>query len=344
MKALAETFREGDFIETKEGFIFDVKGLVHPPNSVVAYIRYVPDCTGSRNRNGTSFRKIYELSDRYSFLRRRAPEYLVHDVVFDEEMIEVPRTRIARHYEPLTRTRELLRNARTALERKSIEMITILASASSTSAEEFGISGSVLVGLAGPVSDIDIIVYGNKRSQGIRKVLRALLKEDNSFKAYGEEKLRKLFESRHEETGIPFGDYVRCEARKDFQGYFKGTDFFVRYVKDVHEVNEEYGSIIYRALGRSRLEATVTGDKEAIFTPCTYQIKDISMTTTDVMPPKEIVSFRGQFCEQARVGEKVAAQGKIEQLSKKNRTWNRMLLGSARTDFMIAYHSGCGDG
>ena len=317
---------------------------MHPPISVVAYIRYVPDATGSRRRNGTSFRKIYELNDRYSFLRRRAPEYLVHDAVFDEEMIEVPRTHIARHYEPLKRTKELLHSARTALERKSIEMITILASASSTSTEEFGISGSVLVGLAGSLSDIDIIVYGYERSQRIRKVLAALLKEGNDFKAYGEKKLRKLHGSRHEETGISFADYARCEARKDFQGCFRGTDFFVRYVKDVHEVNEEYGSITYRALGHSRLEATVTSDDDAIFTPCTYQINSTHMSTTDVMPPKEVASFRGQFCEQARVGETIVAQGKIEQLSERNRTWNRLLLGSTRTDFMIAYPSGCREG
>jgi predicted nucleotidyltransferase len=223
-------------------------------------------------------------------------------------------------------------------------MITILASASSTSTEEFGISGSVLVGLAGSISDIDIIIYGCERSQRIRKVFATLLREDNDFKAYGEEKLRKLHESRHGETGIFFEDYARCEARKDFQGCFKGTDFFVRYVKDVHEVNEEYGSISYRALGHSRLKATVTSDDDAIFTPCTYQIKDTHISTTDAMPPKEIVSFRGQFCEQARVGEIVVAQGKVEQLSERNRTWNRLLLGSTRTDFMIAYPSGCGDG
>jgi len=58
---------------------------------VVAYIRYVPDATWLQKKERNHFRKIYELNDRYSFLRRTAPEYLVHDAVFDEEMIEVPR-------------------------------------------------------------------------------------------------------------------------------------------------------------------------------------------------------------------------------------------------------------
>ena len=33
---------EGDFIETKDGIIFDVKGFLHPINRTIAYIRYVP--------------------------------------------------------------------------------------------------------------------------------------------------------------------------------------------------------------------------------------------------------------------------------------------------------------
>jgi len=37
-----EVYREGDFIESVEGFIFDVKGMIQPSDKVVAYVRYVP--------------------------------------------------------------------------------------------------------------------------------------------------------------------------------------------------------------------------------------------------------------------------------------------------------------
>jgi predicted nucleotidyltransferase len=33
---------EGDFIETKDGIIFDVKGFLHPADRIIAYIRYIP--------------------------------------------------------------------------------------------------------------------------------------------------------------------------------------------------------------------------------------------------------------------------------------------------------------
>ncbi len=44
--------REGDFIETHEGLVFDVKGLVHPPERVIAFLRYYPSPKGKRKRDG----------------------------------------------------------------------------------------------------------------------------------------------------------------------------------------------------------------------------------------------------------------------------------------------------
>jgi len=319
--------------------IFDVKGLVHPPDKIVAFVRYVPDPLGDRRRGGIKYRKIYELSERYSFLRQTVPEYLVHDPVFDEDLIEVPRQRILHHHEPLRKTRELLRNADTVLEQKTVEMISLMASASSVPKEEFGVSGSMLVGLAGPDSDIDIVVYGSERCRRVRRALTALLKDGDEFKPYGEEKVRALYRSRHGETGVSFPDYARCELRKDFQGYFKGTDFFVRYVKDSSEIDEEYGSVRYQALGYGKLKGIVSSDDEAIFTPCTYPLRDVHPIDFDVEPPKEAVSFRGQFCEQARKGERIIARGKLERRIDGGKAFNRLLLGNTRLDFMVAYPS-----
>jgi len=73
--------REGDLIETEANLIFDVKGPVHPPDRVVAFIRYFPDGQGKRTRGGRSFGKVYSLPKRYALLKERFPEYLVYDSV-----------------------------------------------------------------------------------------------------------------------------------------------------------------------------------------------------------------------------------------------------------------------
>jgi predicted nucleotidyltransferase len=43
--------REGDLIETRSNAFFDVKGLVHPPRKVVAFIRFFPNPKGDNDTN-----------------------------------------------------------------------------------------------------------------------------------------------------------------------------------------------------------------------------------------------------------------------------------------------------
>jgi len=181
------------------------------------------------------------------------------------------------------------------------------------------------------------MVYGSVSCNEVRNKLEDLLSSDGDFKPYGEDKVRELYEQRQGESGISYEDYARCELRKDFQGLFKGTDFFVRYVKEVSETTEEYGSTIYSRLGYGRLTAVVSDDREAIFTPCTYPLRDAELEDLKTGPPREIVSFRGQFCEQAREGEHVIAQGKLELCRKSNESYKRLILGNTHRDFMILH-------
>ena len=54
-------------------------------------------------------------------------------------------------------------------------------------------------------------------------------------------------------------------------------------------------------------------------------------------PLREIVSFRGRFCEQASNGEMVEAQGKIELVTNKKNgdEFYRLILGNKPTDYMV---------
>ena len=74
--------REGDLLETHEGLIFDVKGLVHPPKKIIAFLRYYPDTNGDRVRKGIRYKKIYSLKARYKFLETNYPQYLFNDKIF----------------------------------------------------------------------------------------------------------------------------------------------------------------------------------------------------------------------------------------------------------------------
>jgi predicted nucleotidyltransferase len=203
---------------------------------------------------------------------------------------------------------------------------------------KLGISGSILVRLHTPSSDIDPTVYGSETCLKVHSALKTMLKDKASpFKAYDLEGLRELFDFRSKDTVTSFEDFVRTDSRKVSHGKFMGRDFFIRFVKDWSEVSEQYGSTIYKPEGRARIKATVTDDSEAIFTPCSYKLANVEILEgSHVEPIEEIVSFRGRFCEQARCGEAVIAEGKVERVQPKgDREHFRLLLGSQPSDHMI---------
>ena len=331
--------REGDLIETRNNVVFDVKGLVHPPGKVIAFPRFIPSPTGTRKTRRGLYGKVYNLAERFKYLQENMPNLIVHDPVFDENLCEVPHTSIARHYKPAEGLRKLRFSRKlTELETKALRFAESLKEAAGIPWNAVGISGSVLVGLSTSGSDIDPIVYGTGNARKAYVALEKLLKTQGSgLTPYSNEELQTLFEFRSKDTEMSFEDFARVESRKAFQGKFDGVDYFVRFMKDWREINEEYGDMCYKNSGYSRITARVKDDSEALFTPCVYTLDNVKVVEGSRLEPiSEIASFRGRFCQQARTGETVVAQGKIEHvINKKQNTWHyRMIIGNKPSDYM----------
>jgi len=326
-------------IETRNNLVFDVKGLVHPPGKVIAFPRFIPSPTGTRKTRRGLYGKVYNLAERFKYLQENMPNLIVHDPVFDENLCEVPHTSIARHYKPAEGLRKLRFSLKlTELETKALRFAESLKEAAGIPWNAIGISGSVLVGLSTSGSDIDPIVYGTGNARKAYVALEKLLKTQGSgLTPYNNEELQTLFEFRSKDTEMSFEDFARVESRKAFQGKFDGVDYFVRFMKDWREINEEYGDMCYKNSGYSRITARVKDDSEALFTPCVYTLDNVKVVEGSRLEPiSEIASFRGRFCQQARTGETVVAQGKIEQvINKKQNTWHyRMIIGNKPSDYM----------
>ena len=331
--------REGDLIETGNNVVFDVKGLVHPPSKIVAFPRFIPSPTGTRKTRKGSYGKVYNLAERFKYLQENMPNLIVHDLVFDENLCEVPDTSITRHYKPAEGLRKLRFSRKlTELENKALRFAESLKEAAGIPWNAVGISGSVLVGLSASSSDIDPVVYGTDNARKAYAALEKLLNTGGSgFKPYTIEELQTLFEFRSKDTEMSFEDFARVESRKAFQGKFDGVDYFVRFMKDWREINEEYGDLCYKNSGHSRITATVEDDSEALFTPCTYTLENVKVVEGSILKPiSEITSFRGRFCQQARTGETIMAQGKIEHVinKKQNTRHYRMIIGNKPSDYM----------
>jgi hypothetical protein len=332
--------REGDLIKTGNDVIFDVKGLVHPPNRLIAFPRYIPSPQGTRQGKKSLYGKIYSFSERFKFLEQNMPDLIVHDTVFDETLCEVPVGMVVERFEPVEKLR-LLRTSKKLgdLERKAVQLAEALKETAGIPWSAVGISGSVLVGLYTSKSDIDPVVYGVENCRKAYAALENLLKDGEShFEPYSREELQALFDFRSKDTIMSFEDFARVERRKAFQGMFGGTDYFIRFVKDWSQVNEQYGDVCYKNSGYVKITATIADDSEALFTPCTYKIENVKVAESAKLEPiREIVSFRGRFCEQARKGEAVTAQGKIERVTDKRQYYEyyRIILGNKPADYMV---------
>jgi predicted nucleotidyltransferase len=332
--------REGDLIETAQDLIFDVKGLVHPLKYVIAFVRYFPHKEGERRRRNEAYSKVYSLSRRYTLLKERFPQYLVYDPVFDETLCEVPVGDVKKRYDPVAGLQELQKSKTPdELESKALFLAEQLKEKARIPWKAIGISGSILVGLHTPSSDVDLVVYGSENCRKAYSALMEFLKEANSlFKPYNREELKALFDFRSKDTAMSFEDFVRTDSRKVMQGKFMGTDYFVRFVKDWNEVNERYGDIQYKNVGYAKVKGTISDNSESIFTPCTYKVENAAILEgSGTQPIQEIASFRGRFCEHARTGEKVIAQGKVENVTERdrNREYSRLLIGNKPSDYMV---------
>jgi predicted nucleotidyltransferase len=332
--------REGELIRTDNQVIFDVKGLVHPPNRIIAFPRYIPSPQGTRRGEKGLYGKIYSFSERFQFLEQNMPDLIVHDAVFDEILCEVPFDKVVERYDPVEKLRLLYASKGLGdLERKVVHLTEELQEASGIPWSSIGISGSVLTGLCTAKSDVDPVVYGAENGRRAYEALESLLKDDASgFKQYTRGELQALFDFRSKDTIMGFEDFSRVEGRKAFQGMYEGTDFFIRFVKDWSQVSQQYGDVCYKNAGYLKITATIADDSEALFTPCTYKIENVTVSEGAKLEPiKEIVSFRGRFCEQARNGETVTAQGKVEHVTDKRngKTYYRIILGNQTADYMV---------
>ena len=116
------------------------------------------------------------------------------------------------------------------------------------------------------------------------------------------------------------------------------TDYFVRFVKDWNESDEKYGDVQYKIWDKPRSKPLSRMIRNQFSLHADIELKNLeSVNGWKSYPVSEIVSFRGRFCEQAKSGEPVEAQGKVEKVThlKTNQTHFRLLIGNNFSDYMV---------
>jgi predicted nucleotidyltransferase len=306
---------EGFAVETIDGAILTVKGLLHPPERVIAYLRYVPDPAGDRQRADRRYRRVYHFSEQREIIAARYPDLIDYDPVLGVEVQSVARSHIDTVYDPVHFLRALRQNGPTGpVTDDALALAVLIQEAAGVPWSSLGISGSVLVGMQRPESDVDLIVYGEESARAVYWALEDLMAVPaGAIGRPDDDELAILHQAHRPETPLSFADFARAQRRKVNEGCFRGRSVFVRFIKEQHEYGERYGDRRYRPLGPVTGQGIISDDRDAIFTPCRYELQEARILAgAQVADLDAVVSYRGRFSDQARVGEQVEVRGTLE--------------------------------
>jgi predicted nucleotidyltransferase len=333
---------ESFYLETKEGLYFAVKGLVHSPERIFSVLRYAPDPDGDRKKGNRTYRRFYHFPEQLGKLEQCYPQYLAYDPASGLVQQSVPHSSIQRIYDPRLWLQEISKTPhRDPLQDDALEFCDLLAKEAGVSREHLGVSGSLLIDMHTPRSDLDLTVHGERNCRLVHQALQRLLDSGSvpGLSRFDQQGFRGLYQERVKDTRMDFDEFITLESRKSFQGLFRGRTFFVRFIKEPSELDESYGDLLYEPLHPVAVVATVTGAADAIFTPCRYPLTAVQfLQGNPVDSLDEIVSYRGRFCEQARPGERVRVSGTLERVrTHQGRTWHRLILGNRPEDTMTLW-------
>ncbi|MHA2181374.1 MAG: hypothetical protein ACXAAH_08125 [Promethearchaeota archaeon] len=336
---------EGDYIETKKtSLIFDVKGLLHPHDRKICFLRFYPHPEGDRIKNGVKFRKVYNLDERYSLVNNSFPKYSFFSKELDIKVQGVYNNDIKKIYTPRDCFQELDESENISnVEKCSKILCELFINKGNISRDSIGITGSVMVDLNKDDSDIDIIIYGTESSLKFQEKILDIFGESNQFRKYNIDEYKSHYTWRVGGSDISFNEFMKTEQRKLHQGKFHDHDFFIRYIKSPEDWNGNFYDHQYKNYGRIQAKVLVTNSKDSLFTPCTYKIealeildKETSLKDINLKKISEINSFRARFCEHAKEGETVLVEGKLEKVVFKNELeYFRILLTDQIKDKML---------
>lgn len=331
---------EGFAVEATEGLIFTVKGLVHPADRLVAYLRYLPHAQGDRKRRAVRYQRVYQFEEQRRILLDRFPDYINHDSAFGIELQGVPWEDVRKIYNPCRRLANIREHgAEDPLDESALAFAGLLKDAAGVPMDSLGISGSVLLGLHRPDSDLDLVVYGEREGHAVHGALRRLLASPSvPVRKLERHEMIALHASHQADTPLSFTDFARLQSRKVNEGHFAESPYFIRFVKRREEVDERYADPRFEPLGSATIQCRVRDHRDAIFTPCLYQVENVVfLGGKPVNGVREVVAFRGRFSDQARTGERIVAKGRLERVtSAAGQVHHRLTVGGQAGDYLLS--------
>ncbi|MEM2740378.1 MAG: hypothetical protein QXQ29_06225 [Candidatus Bathyarchaeia archaeon] len=325
---------DGDVIHSRDGFIFYVFGYEHPPDRAIAFLKYIPKeysdelrieylryewmFKGRRYVRPTSLYTASNYKCMIEFFEKHYPEYVYDCPVNGRRLIAVPKDLIEDIYYPDEGLRKILGiSSLPPICRVAVELIELISRVSGVGLDNFGLHGSLLLGMESENPDIDVAIYGWQNYRMVKQALGEL-----EAKGY----LKILYEN-----SLDYRRRNRCIFR-NYRAVFNA----VRKPWEVHEV---YGSVIRKSVKHVRFRAMVRNTSESIFRPAIYMIQgytplDDSSRIAKEDTPWLLVSMVGVYRDVIDEGSLIEVSGLLEReyLPDGRPYRTRVVVGSGLSD------------
>lgn len=290
--------RPRDFIETREGLLFAAI------SEKTAFLRYFPSPDGNRIRNHVIYQKVASTQASFDFLEKNYPNYIFNKSGYRlqfcaaEQIIQIHRP---------TEKLKVLSKSDSEIAKKCIKLSDFL---DEVPAENKGITGSILVDLATPDSDIDFVIYDRKYFDESRFIL----KDSGEIEKFDRMGWKDYYKKRFPKGGgLDFKTFLWHEKRKFNLGKIDGTLFNLLFVGDNIEIPD--GSPVKKMT----IRCGVVDASQVFNVPAVYKV-DHELVET-------VVSFTHTYTGQAMEGEEIEVSGMLE---KTDYGGHRMVVGTTR--------------
>ncbi|MEM3737082.1 MAG: hypothetical protein QXJ75_03185 [Candidatus Bathyarchaeia archaeon] len=333
-------FKDRDYLLAAGELYFCVVGYTHPPDRVMAYLKYISAKDGEWGSAGRRFKRILpyytipHIRETLNFLRENFPEYVFHDRYLETDFSAVPLKSITFHFCPEERLRRLLEvGCKDELESAAVQLVSKLSEESRVSTEFFGVTGSILIGIHRlAVSDIDLTILGRENALKVKDALLKLYtSKSGSIKKFSGALMEEWCKSKAEHYPLTCNEAKVIYGRSWNRGIFNDVNFSVHPIRLDKEVADVYGRRAFRHIGPVEVEAAIKDASDSIFLPATYRVTDARVVSgVEVDGIEEVVSFEGLYGGIFREDEVISVRGILEEVRdvQSGRAYYRVVVGS----------------
>ncbi|NMC03787.1 MAG: hypothetical protein GYA24_01180 [Candidatus Lokiarchaeota archaeon] len=328
-----------DIFTDRTGNILFSLGHYQPLDRVISLLKYVPDAGGTwvHRVSGQHYTRSYQHQgiDAFTSATRVAGEsagtelarWQVIDPVFGTSFLEVPHDQINAYFLPEARLAGILESSDRDLDTLELKVKHVVqailkhAGTIDMTAENMGITGSILWRGHSDRSDINLNVYGVDVCKELERMLASLAQRRVQL-AGGMAVEMKGFD---DVPGIQHAGQVTSASLKrkpkiKIDGFKPGIQ--LRWCLKKGEFPVVYGTESYVDRGLATITARVVDDRFTLFFPAMVSIE----TITGRVKPERVLIYDTRFTRLLRSGDVVEITGLFQEINDSGRS--QLLIGS----------------